>query len=107
MTMRHKSAELAKERIRSCLPIKRGTKDGHTARSFFVARMLLTGKPWNRKQLFDALMDAYPNPSVVYTARILERYLPFIRDIGLIEPIGKDQFRIKPKLLALLKEGDE
>ena len=75
------------------------------ARSRFFIGLLLTGKVWDRRALFDAVNAAYPEGSVMHAHRMIQTYLPVVDDLGALEHVGRYSFRIKPDILPLLREG--
>lgn len=104
MTAKYESIEEVKKRIEPRLRSSEKSSKSRTPRALFLARLLLTGKPWDRRELFVAIMNAYESPSVRHTVKTLEELLPFADNLGLFERVGKDKIRIRPELLSLLKE---
>ena len=84
MTAKYESIEEVKKRIEPRLRSSEKSSKSRTPRALFLARLLLTGKPWDRRELFVAIMNAYESPSVRHTVKTLEELLPFAghQDVG-------------------------
>ena len=87
--------------------MQRASGKNRVACKLFMAKLLLTGKVWDRVGLFNTLREEYPEYSEEYIYRILEEFLPLFNDLGLFKMVGRYSFRIKPALLPMLREGND
>jgi hypothetical protein len=72
-----------------------------------LTKILLTGNPENRRSLQVKLAACFPYSATLDNARVVGRCLNFLLVFGVLERVGRDQVRVRPCLLEMLREVQE
>ena len=69
-----------------------------------ILDMLLTGNAMSRQEFVVRITSRFPRSSINYTNRLLSSHIRFLVELGVLEAVGEDKVRVKPEILAVLKE---
>ena len=72
-----------------------------------ICDILLSGNPISVKDIMRKLKQVWPHRTEYYIETATYRYVPFLLDIGVLERVGKNEVRVRPELLDIMRQGAE
>jgi hypothetical protein len=72
-----------------------------------VRDILLTGDAFSQLDIVAKCRSVWPDRTQLYLETAVGRYVPFLLQMGVLERIGKDQVRIRPEILDVVRRGAE